>query len=84
MHPRSHRPQPATNLVHNSKPDAYGSVQAAAWLPCQDKPTVCPSVASRNLLLYQLLPISISYRYALLRRRKDDTGMGTAARGIVA
>jgi len=36
MHPRPHRPQPATNLVHNSTPDAYGSVQAAAWLPCQD------------------------------------------------
>src|SRR3989442_13745625 len=47
------------------------------------KPTVCPSVASRNLLLYQSLPISIPYRYALLRRRKDDTDMGTASRGIV-
>src|SRR5205823_11696640 len=46
-------------------------------------PTVCPSVASRNLLLYQSLPISIPYRYALLRRRKDDTDVGTAARGIV-
>src|SRR5437016_4668408 len=29
------------------------------------RPTVCPSVASRNLLLYQSLPISILYRYAL-------------------
>ncbi len=48
------------------------------------RPTVCPSVASRNLLLYQSLPISIPYRYALLRRRKDDTGVDTAARGIVA
>src|SRR5712691_9502520 len=47
-------------------------------------PTVCPSVASRNPLLYQSLPIIIPFRYALLRRRKDDTGVGTAARGIVA
>src|SRR5712691_6654086 len=47
------------------------------------RPTVCPSVASRNPLLYQSLPVSIPYRYALLRRRKDDTGVGTAARGIV-
>ena len=47
------------------------------------RPTVCPSVASRNPLLYQSLPISIPFRYALLRRRKDDTGVGTAARGIV-
>jgi hypothetical protein len=47
------------------------------------RPTVCPSVASRNLLLYQSLPISIPYRYALLRRRKDDTDVGTASRGIV-
>jgi hypothetical protein len=49
----------------------------------QHKPTVCPSVVSRNLLLYQSLPIIIPFRYALLRRRKDDTGVGTAARGIV-
>jgi hypothetical protein len=48
------------------------------------KPTVCLSVASRNLLLYQSLPINISYRYALVRRRKDDTGVGTASKGIVA
>src|SRR6266853_7002193 len=47
------------------------------------RPTVCPSVASRNPLLYQSLPIIIPFRYALLRRRKDDTGVGTAARGIV-
>ena len=47
-------------------------------------PTVCPSVASRNLLLYQSLPTSIPYRHAIVRRRKDDTGVGTAARGIVA
>src|SRR5712691_631753 len=47
-------------------------------------PTVCPSVASRNLLLYQSLPISILYRYAVGRRRKDDTGMGTTSKGIVA
>src|SRR5262244_3922239 len=36
-------------------------------------PTVCPSVASRNLLLYQSLPSSIPYRHAILWRRKDDS-----------
>src|SRR5262245_41674498 len=46
-------------------------------------PTVCPSVASRNLLLYQSLPSSVPSRYALVRRRKDDTGVGTASKGIV-
>src|SRR5712691_4309845 len=40
-------------------------------------------VASRNLLLYQSLPNIILYRQADVRRRKDDTGMGTAPRGIV-
>jgi hypothetical protein len=34
--------------------------------------------------LYQSLPINISYRYALVRRRKDDTGVGTASKGIAA
>ena len=48
------------------------------------KPTVCPSVASRNLLLYQSLPITIPYRYARVRRRKDDPGVDTAARSITA
>src|SRR5262249_21008940 len=47
-------------------------------------PTVCPSVASRNLLLYQSLPSSIPYRYAILWRRKDDPSMGTTASGTVA
>src|SRR5712692_6435250 len=46
-------------------------------------PTVCPSVASRNLLLYQSLPISIPYRQDNVRRRKDAHRVGTAARGIV-
>ena len=41
-------------------------------------PTVCPSVASRNLLLYQSLPVSIPDGYALVRRRNDDTGVGAA------
>jgi hypothetical protein len=48
------------------------------------KPTVCPFVAPRNLLLYQSLPISISLRHAILWRRKDDPGVGTAARSITA
>src|SRR5712692_6119145 len=48
-------------------------------------PTVSPLltlVASRNLLLYQSLPTRIPYRQAKVRRRKDDTGVGTAARSI--
>ena len=48
------------------------------------KPTVYPSVASRNLLLYQSLPSSISYRQAILWRRKDDSSVGTTASGTVA
>src|SRR5262245_21547258 len=46
-------------------------------------PTVCPSVASRNLLLYQSLPSSIPYRQAKMRMRKDESRVGTASRGIV-
>jgi class 3 adenylate cyclase len=41
-------------------------------------------VASPNPLLYQSLPTSIHDRHAIGRRRKDDTHVGTAARGIVA
>ena len=48
------------------------------------KLTVCPSVASRNPLLYQSLPIIIPYQYVLLRRRKDDASVGTTASGTVA
>ena len=40
-------------------------------------------VASRNLMLYQSLPTHMPYREAKVRRRKDDTRMGTAARGNV-
>src|SRR5690348_2658294 len=40
-------------------------------------------VASRNLLLYQSLPTTIRYRQAKVRRRKDGTGVGAAARGLV-
>src|SRR5437867_11257372 len=46
-------------------------------------PLLAP-VVSRNLLLYQSLPTSIHHWYAKMRRRKDDTGLGTAARRIVA
>ena len=35
-------------------------------------------VASRNLLLYQSLPTRMPDREAKVRRRKDDTGVGTA------
>src|SRR5882762_7737640 len=41
-------------------------------------------VASPNPLLYQSLPTSIHDRHAMGRRRKDDTHVGTAARGIIA
>src|SRR5207244_8102410 len=52
---------------------------------CQHIPTVSPlltPIASRNLLLYQSLPIRILYRQAKVRRRKDDTGVGTATSRI--
>ena len=39
-------------------------------------------IASRNCLLYQSLPTSIQHRYGNFRRRKDDTGLGAAARRI--
>src|SRR5262245_1797940 len=42
-----------------------------------------PPVASRNLLLYHSLPTHMPYREAKVRRRKDDTRVGTAARGNV-
>jgi 6-phosphogluconolactonase len=48
------------------------------------KLTVCSSVASRNLVLYQSLPSSIPYRQAIWWRRKDDPGVGTTASGPVA
>ena len=34
-------------------------------------PTVCPSVASRNLLLYQLLPMSIAFPLNLSHKLSD-------------
>jgi hypothetical protein len=39
-------------------------------------------VASRNLLLYQSPLSSIQCRHANVRRRKDDTYLGTATKGI--
>src|SRR5215468_2365693 len=48
------------------------------------KPTVSPlltPIASHNLLLYQSLPIHIPYRQDNVRRRKDDTCLGTETRG---
>jgi hypothetical protein len=47
-------------------------------------PPLLPLFASRNLLLYQSLPMSTPGRHAMVRRRKDAPGVGTAARGIVA
>src|SRR5262249_35224667 len=49
-------------------------------------PTVSPlltPLASHNLLLYQSLPPSITYRQGKVRRRKDDTRVGTATRSTV-
>src|SRR5690349_16037734 len=49
-------------------------------------PTVSPlltSITSRNVLFLQSLPHSIPYRQANVRRRKDDTCVGTATRSIV-
>src|SRR5262252_5825090 len=40
-------------------------------------------VASRNLLLYQSPPTYMPSREAKVRRRKDDTRVGTTARGNV-
>ena len=42
-------------------PLALAEVIHASFIEELIKPTVCPSVASRNLLLYQSLPISIPY-----------------------
>jgi hypothetical protein len=47
-------------------------------------PPLLPPIVSCNLLLYQSLPTSIPYRHAMWRRRKDDTGVGTAASGLIA
>src|SRR5262249_58851449 len=56
--------------------DAGGVPGACGLCQPSNKPTVCPSIASRNLVLYQSLPISIPYRHAILWRRKDDTSRG--------
>src|SRR6058998_3270503 len=49
-------------------------------------PTVSPflpPVSSRNALLLQSLPTNTPFWQVNSRRRKDDTRVGTAARGIV-
>src|SRR6266851_1001315 len=51
-----------------------------------NKPTVSPlltPVSSRNALLLQSLPTNTPFWQVNARRRKDDTCVGTAARGIV-
>src|SRR4029453_17119077 len=53
----------------------------------KDIPTVSPlltPVSSRNALLLQSLPTNTPFWQVNSRRRKDDTRVGTAARGIVA
>jgi len=49
-----------------------------------NKPTVCPSVAPRNLLWSPSLPSNLSAREPLVRRRNDDTGVGPASTGMGA
>src|SRR5712691_12836502 len=52
-----------------------------------NKPTVSSlltPVSSRNTLLLQSLPTNTPFWQVNSRRRKDDTRVGTAARGIVA
>src|SRR5690349_18524515 len=54
--------------------------------PPPRRPTVSPlltPITSRNVLFLQSLPHSIPYRQDNVRRRKDDTCVGTATRGIV-
>src|SRR5215475_14381123 len=49
-------------------------------------PTVSPlltPIASHNLLLLPSLPTRITYRQGNVRRRKDDTYVGTVTRRIV-
>jgi hypothetical protein len=65
-----------STLKHSAQADASGCIDLLY------APLLTP-VASRNLLLYQSLPTSIPYRHALVRRRKDDIGVGTASRGII-
>src|SRR5262245_55895975 len=51
-----------------------------------DRPTVSPlltPITFRNILFLQSLPNSIPYRQDNVRRRKDDTCLGTATRRIV-
>ena len=40
-------------------------------------------VASRHLLLYQSLPISLPRRHGIVWRRTDAPGVGTTANGMV-
>src|SRR5262249_49905820 len=57
--------------VHRDMQTMIGALRA--WgLNTASTPTVCPFLASRNLLLYQSLPITIPYRYALVMTRNDD------------
>jgi hypothetical protein len=72
------------------RPDPTEGITAIADLPAPEivpyRPTVSPlltPITSRNVLLLQSLPNSIPYRQDNVRRRKDDTYLGTATRSIV-
>src|SRR5262249_32287722 len=66
-------------------------VEVAPWrlalvVVMQYIPTVSPlltPVSSRNTLLLQSLPTNTPFWQVNSRRRKDDTRVGTAARGVV-
>src|SRR5262245_52161167 len=65
----------ATKKKPTHRREGVGSAYTCNWNNSdRPRPTVCPFVASRNLLLYQSLPSSIPYRHANVRRRKDDPG----------
>src|SRR6266849_3938362 len=69
------------SLIHSHSSSVRSLGYIFSFIYLLYAPLLTP-VASRNLLLYQSLPTSIHYRHAKVRRRKDDTGLGTATRRI--
>src|SRR2546430_6334849 len=66
-------------IAHDVCPDV-------SYTYCIYRPTVSPLLtpaSSRNALLLQSLPTNTPFWQVNSRRRKDDTRVGTAARGIV-
>ena len=68
---------------HRGKVD---NCQVGVFMGYVSQPTVSPLLSpapSYNLLLLQSLPANTPYRQGNVRRRKDDTRVGTGARGNV-